>query len=200
MDEARKGHEVALHSMERLQAQLPGSRWVMVGNGSLATELRATATRLGLDGSVSWPGSIDDTELSRALDAAHAFCLLSREPASGAAGEGFGIAFVEAGAHGLPVIGGRIPGVTEAVKHGLTGILTDPLDPQAVADALARVLTDGALAQRLADAGRERARALSWPAVVDRYRTVISTVMALPPCGHPTRRLGWLADLGRGPR
>src|ERR1700730_14269850 len=100
MSAAHKGHDVALAAMERLHSRMPDVRWVMVGEGALLDELRADAARRGLEAWVSFPGAVDDRELRDRLCAPHAFCLLSREPPAGAAGEGFGIAFVEAAAHG----------------------------------------------------------------------------------------------------
>jgi glycosyltransferase involved in cell wall biosynthesis len=199
MDERRKGHDVALEAMVRLQARLPEIRWIMVGEGSLREELRRTTKELGLADCVSWPGVVDDHELHHLLGTAHAFCLLSRNPPHGAAGEGFGIAFVEAGAHGLPVVAGGVPGVVEAVQHEVTGILVDPCDPDVVAAALERVLNDTTFAQQLADAGRARAQELAWPAVVDRYRTLIASVLAGPPRGQPCHELAWIRDLAAGP-
>lgn len=200
MSEPHKGHDVALQAMDRLHARLPEVRWTMVGGGSLRADLVRSATERGLDGAVWFPGAVDDAQLHELLGRAHAFCLLSREPPGGAAGEGFGIAFVEAGAHGLPVVAGRIPGVIDAVLDGLTGLLVDPRDPDAVADALQSVLVDGALAQRLADGGRRRARELAWPAVIDRYRRVIEDVLSAPPRSRSSRQRNWIRDLATGPR
>lgn len=199
MSDPQKGHDVALQSMVRVRSRVPDVRWVMIGDGALREELRLDAERRGLDGCVSFPGAIDDGELRERLCAAHAFCLLSRRPPPGAAGEGFGIAFVEAGAHGLPVVAGAVPGVVDAVGNGTTGILVDPTDPDEVANALERVLCDAELAQKLAEGGRRRARELEWCAVVERYRLVIADVLSAPQRGRSCHELAWLRDLATSP-
>ena len=79
-------------------------------------------------------------------------------------------------------------------------MLVDPTDPDAVARALNRVLADHVLGQRLADAGRERAEALSWSNVVERYAKVIDQVLQEPERKRSARSFGWIADLARGPR
>jgi phosphatidyl-myo-inositol dimannoside synthase len=200
ISEWHKGHDVALEAMRRLSERVPEARWLMVGDGSLRHELRIAAEARNLNGRVSWLGAIDDNELDRVLSAAHAFCLLSRLPEARGAGEGFGIAFVEAGAHGLPVVAGDVPGVVDAVKRDVTGLLVDPRDPDAVAAALERVLTDLTLAQRLADGGIERAQELAWPIVVDRYRALIAGVLDSEPRSEPSRQLRWVRDLVSPPR
>jgi glycosyltransferase involved in cell wall biosynthesis len=198
LSDPNKGHAAALEAMARLRDRLPEVRWVMVGDGSLRSELTRRAQGLGLSDRVSFPGSLDDGELSQALGLAHAFCLLSRRAPEGRAGEGFGIVFVEAGAHGLPVVAGRIPGVIDAVEDGANGILVDPTDPGAAADALERVLLDAELGQRLADRGRARAAELAWARVVERYYAVIDQALAAPAPRSGNRGLAWLVDLARG--
>jgi glycosyltransferase involved in cell wall biosynthesis len=171
----------------------------MVGEGSLRAELQRAARERGIGEVVEFPGAVDDAELHERLDGAHAFCLLSRQPPGRAAGEGFGIVFIEAGAHGLPVVAGRVPGVVDAVTDGVSGLLVDPQDPVTVAAALERVLIDAELAQKLADGGRARAAELAWPAVVDRYRQLIEEVCARPARGRSSSP-GWIRDLAVGPQ
>lgn len=64
---------------------------------------------------------------------------------------------VEAGLARRPVVASAVGAMPEVVGHGVTGLLVAPEDPEALADALATVLRDPALAARLADAGRARA-------------------------------------------
>src|SRR5262249_28872047 len=127
-----------------------------------ALEDRARAT--GLAGAVQFLGRLSDEERDAEFAAAHAFCMVSRLPAGGLAGEGFGIVYLEAGAHGLPGVAGRGGGATDAVLDGETGLLVDPEDHVAVADALVSLLRDRALADRLAAAGRARAQQQTWAA------------------------------------
>jgi len=70
--------------------------------------------------------------------------------------EGLGSAALLAMAAGAPVVASRVGGLPEVVEHGVSGLLTEN-DPRAVADAMARLLTDRSLAERLAACARERA-------------------------------------------
>jgi glycosyltransferase involved in cell wall biosynthesis len=78
-----------------------------------------------------------------------------------------------------PVVATKIGGVPELVEDGVNGLLVPPKDPAALAAALDRVITDGALADRLAAAGRERAlRSFTLDRVVREVAGLIHEVAA----------------------
>jgi glycosyltransferase involved in cell wall biosynthesis len=72
--------------------------------------------------------------------------------------ETFGISVIEAMAFGLPVVAANVGGLPEVVEDGVTGILVPPKDPEALAEALVRLLRDPDLSARMGRAGRERVR------------------------------------------
>ena len=82
--------------------------------------------------------------------------------------EGFGVACLEAMAHGRPVVATHVGGLLDLVVDGETGIVVPPRDPVALRSALDRLLADKELRRRLGLAGRERARTLfSWDHITD---------------------------------
>ncbi len=93
-------------------------------------------------------------------------------------GEGFGIVYLEAGAHGLPCVAGNVGGSVDAVIDGETGLLVDPTDHVAVAGAITDLLLDPALRLRLGEAGRARAERLSWAHMAEEVDTLIERVVA----------------------
>jgi phosphatidylinositol alpha-1,6-mannosyltransferase len=158
-----KGHDVLVRAMPLVRARIPDVRWVVIGDGPLRPSLEALAAANGLDGrTVQLIGAVSDPERDEWLRRASVFAMPSRLPAGGFAGEGFGIVFLEANAHGLPVVAGDVGGAMEAVVDGETGLLVDPTDHVAVAAALTRLLGDADLRGRLGRAGAERAREFSW--------------------------------------
>ena len=104
--------------------------------------------------------------------------------------EGFSNTILEAMASGLPIVAGRAVGVVDCLRDGENGLLTDPGDVPALADALARLLTDPGLRRRLAaDALEECRRIYSWAAVGRRIMQVYARVAGQPP------DLAWSPDL-----
>ena len=87
--------------------------------------------------------------------------------------EGFGIAFLEAGYHGKPVIGYRSGGESEAVVNNETGWLVAEGDVPAVATVLAQLISDPALRGKIGARGRDHAQQFNW----DHTAGVIATAI-----------------------
>jgi len=109
---------------------------------------------------VKFLGDVPDGELGTIYAAADIFALTS--VAHGPSIEGFGLVYLEASAHGLPIIAHDIGGVAEAVSDGHTGLLVPPDKPDALRDAFARLIEDAELRARLGAAGPAWARRHSW--------------------------------------
>ena len=166
----QKGFGIALSALEILLARDPHALLVVVGDGrdrSLMDRMRPGArARVHLVGAMP----------HERLPGYHAASEVFVAPAIGQ--ESFGIVLVEAMAAGLPVIASDIDGYREVVRDGVEGLLVPPGDPNALGDALGRVLADPALAHRLAGAGRERARRYRWDAVVGEVEQAYADAMA----------------------
>lgn len=178
LEDRYKGFDVVMRAMPLVRARVPGARWMVVGDGSLRSQLQATAERWGLGECVSFLGAVDDQTRDGVLRRAAVFVMPSRVPAGRGAGEGFGIVYLEAGAAGLPVVAANEGGATSAVLDGVTGLLCDPRDHVAVADRIVRLLTDPALARRLGEAGRARQRELSWERMAREVDAVVRALIA----------------------
>jgi glycosyltransferase involved in cell wall biosynthesis len=125
----------------RAAPQVPGARLRVVGAGR-ETEL---ISRLVADvpGRTEWTRRLSPDEVAQALDEATVLLLPSFS-------EGLPRVAMEAFARGRPVIGARAGGIPDIVEDGVNGLLVDPHDPESIAAALVRVLSDRPLAERLA--------------------------------------------------
>jgi phosphatidyl-myo-inositol dimannoside synthase len=158
----RKGQ---LFIIEALQA-LPAAQrarveyWLVGGNSkeNYKPRLREAAGRSDLV--VRFLGNVPDDELTRIYDRADIFAMTSIHHRHSV--EGFGLVYLEAAAHGLPVVAHAVGGVPEAVVDGVTGLLVPPADQPALTAAFARLIDDPELRHQFGAAGREWARKNSW--------------------------------------
>jgi glycosyltransferase involved in cell wall biosynthesis len=153
-----KGIDMLLYAWPRVVAAT-GKRLVIVGDGPDRVRLESIAELLGILDYVVFKGRLSDGELGREYADASVFAMPARhrlEPTP--EGEGFGLVYVEAGAHGLPVVAGAGAGADDAVDDGVSGILVDAEDAQKVAAAIVNLLQDPELARKLGEGGRELAR------------------------------------------
>lgn len=160
----RKRHTDLVHAFSRLLRQ-HGDAWLVIaGQGPEIAAISRLAMRLGVRDRVVLPGVVDDGTLTTLYALCTVFALPCGEDAAGQV-EGFGLVFTEANAHGKPVVGGRSGGVPDAVIDGETGILVEPGDIDALADALRCLLDDSGHAVTLGMQGRARVEGeLSWEA------------------------------------
>lgn len=133
-------------------ADTPMARFVSVGQGPLADEVRRLHDELGLGDRVRFLGYRPDaTSITAAADI---FCLSSRH-------EGYPIAVMEALALGVPVVATAVGGVAVAIRDGQEGRLVPPGDPAALAEALRSVAVDPGLRKKMARAARLRSEDFS---------------------------------------
>jgi phosphatidylinositol alpha-1,6-mannosyltransferase len=105
---------------------------------SFVKELDVQIDRLDLGGNVRIRGPVDDEELNEAYAEADLFLLPSLH--DGDYFEGFGLVFLEANAHGVPVIGPTTGGCPEAIKDGVSGYVCDPADSATIAERMEDIL------------------------------------------------------------
>jgi len=179
LEDRYKGHDVLLRALPRIRERVPGVEWVVIGNGPLRAELETSARAGGLDAAVRFCGRVSDEERDRWLRTAHVLAMPSRLPGPGAAGEGFGIVFLEAAAHGLPVVAGDVGGALDAVSDGVSGLLVDPTSAPAVADAIAGLLLDPVRRGEMAAAARHHAASFAWPSIAGRVEALLRDVSVL---------------------
>jgi phosphatidylinositol alpha-1,6-mannosyltransferase len=172
LEDRYKGHDVMVRAMPLVLARVPDAQWIVIGDGSLRESIRRLSDAQGLNRAIRMQGAVTDEVRDDLLSRAHVFAMPSRVPAR-SAGEGFGIVYLEAGVHGLPVVAGRAGGALDAVLDGSTGLLVDPTDHVQVAQAITRLLTDRESAARMGAAGSERARNFSWPIIAGRVEQLI---------------------------
>jgi len=146
--ERYKGHDELLAAWPLVTAEVPDAQLVIVGDGDDAPRLRATAGTLS---GVVFTGFLPEAQLRAAYENAAVFAMPSR-------GEGFGLVYLEAMSHGIPCVGSTHDAASEVIEDGVTGVLVDPTDRQALADCLVRLLQDAEVRQAMGERARQQVR------------------------------------------
>lgn len=147
--ERYKGHDQLILAMPRVLAEVPDAALVCVGRGDDVERLRAKAAAVGVARHVHFPGFVPDGALGALLNHAAMFAMPSR-------GEGFGLVYLQAMRAGIPCLGSREDAAADIILDGETGFLVPQQEPDAIAGATVRLLTDEPLRRRLGAAGRRR--------------------------------------------
>jgi glycosyltransferase involved in cell wall biosynthesis len=152
--EPRKNLITLLRSYNLLRDRIQAPSLVIAGPSGWGHEDVFTAVRdLGLEDSVMFPGYVPRDELPLWYNAADLFVYPSLY-------EGFGLPALEAMSCGTPVVASNVSSLPEVV--GDAGILVEPTDPEALADALHKVLIDRPLREDLRSKGLQRAETFTW--------------------------------------
>ncbi|HLK81561.1 MAG TPA: glycosyltransferase family 4 protein [Xanthobacteraceae bacterium] len=164
----RKGYDVLIEALN----QLTNLNWQLVIAGDCKRD-RATAVRLAaaiarkrLESRVALAGAVNESDLAALYREADVFVLASRF-------EGYGMAYAEAIAHGLPVVGTRVGAIPDTVPAD-AGILVPADDAAALAGALRAMITDTGLRRRCSEAAR-RAPMPTWEAAAQAFLDVLRT-------------------------
>ena len=165
----QKGFGFMLRAFEQLAREVDQAHLLVAGDGRDRVLLRSLPG--GLRSRILRLGTVPHGELPRYHAAADVFVA----PATGQ--ESFGIVLVEAMAAGVPVVASDIAGYREVVRDGVDGLLVPPGDPNALAAAIRRVLSEPQLAATLRAAGRSRADVFSWGAVTPRLEAIYDRVL-----------------------
>jgi glycosyltransferase involved in cell wall biosynthesis len=176
-----KGLLNAIRALTRVSGQL-----LIIGDGPDEPMLRDEVRRLGLSDRVVFIGALHYLEIVPYYLAADAFWFPSN-----ARSEAFGIVQVEAMASGCPVINTHIPhsGVSWVSRHEETGLTVPVDDPNALAAAANRLLTEPGLRDRLAAAARERAiREFDHRTMAERSLNIYGRILVSEPDSQPTKR------------
>lgn len=172
-----EGIDTLLRAAAELRRRGAPVRLLLVGDGPYLPALRRLAGDLGLDRAVTFTGRVPFTEIRRYHAALDVFAV----PRTGdrVCQLVTPLKPVEAMASALPVVASEVPALCELVEHEVTGTLTPPEQPRALADSLERLVDSPDRRRELGLAARARvARDRTWRTAAVRYRTAYATVSA----------------------
>jgi phosphatidylinositol alpha-1,6-mannosyltransferase len=150
----RKGQDELIRALPEIHKTAPSASLIIVGDGPYRKVLERLILKLGLSEFVYLTGKVSQTDLSKWYAAADVFAMPCRTRMGGWDVEGLGIVFLEGSATGLPVIVGDSGGAIDAVIDGETGYLVDGRNTSEIAQRLAFLFTNPAVAKSMGEAGR----------------------------------------------
>lgn len=167
----KKGAAVLLDAVARLADQ-PDWSFQVVGDGPLRGDLERRAAGMP----VTFTGALGRSRLAMAYASAEVVVFPS-VPATSGDQDGLPVALLEAMAVGATIVASRMPGIDSAIADEDSGLLVPPGQPQALADALRRLLGDAGLRERLGKAASARSEEFSVAATGERYRRLLREAM-----------------------
>ena len=164
----RKGFDKVIESLDEVWREVPDLMYIIGGDGPDAERLKSLAK----DERIKFLGRISDEEKWAWLDLCSVFIMPARETQDDV--EGFGIAYLEAGSCGKPVIAGNVGGAKEAVVDGQTGVLVNPEKKSEISEAIIKLFKDKELAKKLGENGKKRVRdEFLWNRIVKRFEEIV---------------------------
>ena len=162
----RKRLDVLLRAVALLRDRIPALEVRIVGNGPERDRLLQLATELSIQPFITWVGDVSVDELAAEYNRADVFCLPSVQ-------EGFGIVFLEAMAAGKPIVAVHAAAVPEVVRNG---VLVEPDNPEALANALILLDRDPDLRQWLGAAGPRAVEEFDMYRVANQFLSEVARV------------------------
>ncbi|MHB8584906.1 MAG: glycosyltransferase family 4 protein [Thermoplasmatota archaeon] len=168
---SNKGLRRLVRAMGFVRRDVPDAKLVLVGEDQgLLPDLEAIAKASHVE--MVSTGHLPDAMYANAIAASTVFVLPSDY-------EAFGIVLLEAMACGRPIVAARVGGVPDVVTHGVEGLLVQPSDEAALAGALSALLSDETRREAMGKAGRAKAEAYTWDAILPRVLDVYHETKAL---------------------
>lgn len=161
--------EMAIQVANQLKAEFSALHLTMIGpdkgDGSWQQTSKAAQTA-GLHDQLLMPGGVANTEVPRWLNRGDIFLNTTNV-------DNAPVSVIEAMACGLCIVSTNVGGLPYLLEDGQDALLVPPNDPDAMADAVRRLLTEPGLSERLSINARRKAESFDWSAVLPQWKTLL---------------------------
>lgn len=161
-----KGVEYLIRAVPLVAKKFPEAEFIIAGDGSERNFLESLALSLRVENCVKFIGRIDHGQVPQLLNSVFIFVCPS-------IAEGMGIVILEAMASGLAVVGAKVGGIPDIIKHGVNGLLVESQSERALAEAIIGLLEKKELSDHLIKNGREFVKNYDWEKVLREVKHLI---------------------------
>ena len=158
--------DLPIRAIAKLADEGVAARLVVAGRGPEERRLRDLAEQLGVASRVDFRGFVSEEEKAKLLEGARANVITSVK-------EGWGMSILDAGLLGTTTIASDSPGLRDAVRHDVTGILVPHEDVDALTAAMRRMALEPLYATQLGEAARVHAHTFTWDAAADAFEELL---------------------------
>lgn len=164
-----KGVEYLIRAAPLVLKQVPQAEFLIIGVGSQRQSLVNLASQLGVSGKINFLGEIAHEQLPDFLNTGSIFVGPSLQ-------EGLGVAFLEAMACGLAVIGTRVGGIPDLIEDDVNGLLVKPADPAVLAAAISKLLKDNQLREKFSANSANLIKNFFWDMIVKKVAGLFNRI------------------------
>ena len=167
----RKNHEKVIMALRNLKQQYPDIVYICIGYGDEEKNLKKLVQKLDLSSQVMFFKDISDELKNSLLAKSDIFVMPSVIHKTSV--EGFGIAYVEAAQHGVPSLGGRDGGASDAIDHKKTGLICDGNNLDDIYSSLNSMI-DNKKYLEFGKNAKEYVSKFQWSKIVEEYKIILS--------------------------
>jgi glycosyltransferase involved in cell wall biosynthesis len=167
-----KGPDILVKAMPKIMKKVPDAELVFVGKGVMRAELEMLSKKYGVEKNIKFAGFVEDGLKPLYYKAADVFVLPSIMST-----ESFGIVNLEAMACSVPIVASEIGGIPDIVKDGENGLLAQPGDSEALADAIIYLLENKDVRERMGKNGRWKFENYSWERIAEETEMLYMNIL-----------------------
>ena len=169
----RKNHEKVIMALRNLKQIYPGIVYICIGYGDEEENLKKLVEELNLGSQVMFFKDITDDLKNSLIAKSHIFVMPSIMHKKSV--EGFGIAYVEAAQYGVPSLGGKDGGASDAIEHGKTGLICDGNNLDDIYSSLNSMIENKKYFE-LGRNAKEYVTKFQWEKIIDEYKKILTVI------------------------
>ena len=167
----RKNHEKVIMALRNLKQKYPNIVYICVGYGDEEKNIKKLVTELSLQEQVMFFKNISNDLKNSLLSKSNIFVMPSIKYKKSI--EGFGVAYIEAAQHGVPSIGGKDGGASDAVEHQKTGLICDGNKLDEIYSSINLMLENNKY-HEYGKAAKENSSKFEWNKILEEYKKILN--------------------------